>query len=139
MGQAKMLALAQALQTYTEASGAKTGILCKAARELQQCLAPLMTLSGDSVVEASLLRPTGEESGPFPTPEEETILLGKEDEPLGVPDPIPRQVEIPRFVEPAEWTTTPVTSTVPCNCPSWKGKKSWEGIDIDPNNSSQGV
>ena len=45
----------------------------------------------------------------------------------------------PRFVEPAEWITTPVTSAVPCSCSSWKRKKSWKGIDIDPNNRGQWV
>ena len=56
--QAKMLALAQALKACAEASGVKTGILCEAVRELQQCMAPLVTFSGGDVVEASLLRPT---------------------------------------------------------------------------------
>ena len=52
--------------------------------------------------------------------------------------PYPRYLEIPRFVEPAEQTTTPVTSAAPCltsepySCPSQKGKKLWEGIDVDP-------
>ena len=90
-------------------------------------------------MEASLLVPAEEESRPSPTPEEEISLLSEGDGPLGVPGPTPRYAEIPRFVEPAEWTTTPVTSTVPCSCPSWKGKKSWEGIDINPNNSGQWV
>ena len=133
MRQEKTLALAQALQACTEASGAKTGILCEAAREQQQCMAPLMTLSGDDIVEASLLRPTGEELRPSPTPEEETALLGEEDGPSGVPGPTPRHSEIPRLVEPAEQTTPPVTSTVFHSHPSWKGKKLWEGIDIDLN------
>ena len=39
---------------------------------------PLMTLSRDDIVEASLLKPTGEEHGTFHTPEEEAALLGKE-------------------------------------------------------------
>ena len=96
--QEKMLALAWALQACTEASGSKTGILCEAARELQRCMSPLMTLNGDDVVEASLLRPIEEESGPFPTPEEGTTLLGEEDGPFGVSDPTPRHMEIPRFI-----------------------------------------
>ena len=108
-----MLALAQALQVCTEVSVAKTGILCEAARELQQCMAPLMTLNGDDVVEASLLRPTGKELGPSPTPEEKTTLLGKEDGSSEKPRPTLRHSEIPRLVEPAEWVTAPVTSTAP--------------------------
>ena len=99
-----------------------------------------MTLNGGDIVEASLLRPTREELGSSLTPEEEAILLGKEDEPSEEPSPMPRHVEIPRFVELVEQTTTPVTFAVPClvsnphSCPSWKGMKLWEGIDIDPNN-----
>ena len=85
-----------------------------AARELQQCMAPLMTLDGDDIVEASLLRLNGEEPGSSPTPEEEAVLLDEEDEPSEEPGSTPGHVEIPRFVEPAEWTATPVTSTVPC-------------------------
>ena len=102
-------------------------------------MVPLMTLNGDDVVEAFLLRPTEEELRPSPTPEEETALLGKGDGPSGVPGPTPRHAEIPRFVEPAEQTTASVSSAVPHSCPSWKGKKSWEGIDVNPNNHSQWV
>ena len=140
-----MLALIQALQACAEALGAKTGILCETARELQQCMTPLMTLNGDDIVEASLLGLTREEPGPSSTPEEEAALLGKEDEPSEVPGSIPRHLEIPRFVEPTEQTTAPVTSTAPClmpkshSHPSWKGKKLWEGITIDPNNLSKWV
>ena len=50
MRQAKMLALAQALQACTEASGAKTGILCEAARELQQCLGPFDDPQGGAIL-----------------------------------------------------------------------------------------
>ena len=71
------LTLARVLQAYAEASGAKRGILCGAIRELQQCMVPLMTLNGDDVMEASLVRPADEESGPSHTPEEETTLLGE--------------------------------------------------------------
>ena len=37
-----------------------------------------MTLNGDDVMEASLLRPVEEESGPSPTLEEDITLLGEE-------------------------------------------------------------
>ena len=37
-----------------------------------------MTLSGDDIVEASLLKPTEEEHGTSPTPEEEATLLSEE-------------------------------------------------------------
>ena len=58
---------------------------------------------------------------------------------IGSARPYPQTLRNPRFVEPAEQTTTPVTSAVPClaskphSCPSQKGKKLWEGIDIDPS------
>ena len=44
-----------------------------------------MTLSGEDIVEASLLKPTKEEHGISLTLEEEAILLGKETEPLQTP------------------------------------------------------
>ena len=97
-----------------------------------------MNLNGEDIVEASLLRLIIEEPGPFPT-SEEAILLCEEDEPAEVSGPTPRHLEIPRYIEPAEWTTTPVTSTVPhleqeAHChPSQKGKSLWRGIDVDPN------
>ena len=108
-------------------------------------MTPLMTLNGDDIVEASQLRPTVEEPGPSPTPEEEAALMGEEDEPSEVPGPTPRHSEIPRFVESAELTTTPVTSAVPClasephSHPSQKAKKLWEGIDVDPNNPGKWI
>ena len=106
-------------------------------------MAPLMTLNWDYIVEVILLRPTGKETGPSPTPEEEATLLGEEDEPLEAPGPFPRHSGIPRFVEPAEWTTTPITPALSClaskpySFPSQKGKKLGEGIDVNPNNSGQ--
>ena len=76
--QEKTLALAQVLQACTERSGAPTGVLCDSVTELQRCIAPLMCLNGDEIVEASLLEPAGKEVGMAPTSEEEAILLGKE-------------------------------------------------------------
>ena len=102
-------------------------------------MSPLMTINGDDVMEASLLRPVKEESGPSPTPEEETTLLGKGNGLSGAQGPAPLQAEIPSFIEPAEQTTAPVTSTVPHSCPSLKTEESWEKIDINPNNSGQWV
>ena len=102
-------------------------------------MAPLITLYGDDVMEASLLDPAEEELRPSPTPEEEIALLGEGDGQPGVPGPTPRCMEIPRFIDSAEQTTAPVTSTVLHSCPPWKGKKSWEGMETDPNNSSQWI
>ena len=116
-----------------------------AARELQWCMAPLMTLKGDDVVEASLLRPTGEVLGSSPTPEEEAALLNKEDAPATVSDPSPRPLEIPRLIEPGEWATTPTASAKPqfapkphCH-PLKREKKLWRAIGIDTNNHSRWV
>ena len=86
-------------------------------------MAPLMTLNGEDIMEASLLRPAEEESGPFPTPEEGATLLGEGDGASGVPGPNPRHVEIPRFIEPSEWTTSPNTSAASHSHPSQKGKR----------------
>ena len=48
-----------------------------------------MTLNGNDIVKAFILRPTREELGPSPTAEEEAALLGKEDEASEVPGPTP--------------------------------------------------
>ena len=133
----KTLVLARTLHVCAEASRAKTDILCRAIREPQQCITPLMTLNGDNVKEAkeaSLLRPAEQKLGSSPIPEEETTLLGEGDGLSWVLGPAPGHVEIPRFVEPAEQTIISIASTVPCSCPSCEEKKLWEGIDVDPNN-----
>ena len=65
-------------------------------------MAPLITLSEDDIMEASLLKPTEEECGTSPTLEEEAILLGEEVKPPEVPGSLPECPEIPRFVEPAK-------------------------------------
>ena len=93
--QEKTLTLARVLQACAEVFGTKWGILYRAIRELQQCMAPLVTINGDDVMEASMLRPVGEESGPSPTLEEETTLLGKGNGLSGIPGPAPLQAEIP--------------------------------------------
>ena len=40
-----------------------------------------MSLKGNDIVEATLLRPMNEEQGPSPTPEDEATLLGDKEEP----------------------------------------------------------
>ena len=62
----KTLALAWALQAYAKESGVPEGILCESAWEPQKCMATLMYLSGDDIVEASLLKPMGDEHGTPP-------------------------------------------------------------------------
>ena len=85
--QEKTLAPARALQACAEASGAKWGVQCRVIREFQQCMALLMTINRDDVMEASLLRPLEEESGPSTTLEEETAFLGEKDGLSGSPRP----------------------------------------------------
>ena len=137
--QENTLALARVLQACAETSWAKLGILSGAIRELQQYMALLMTINRDDVMEASLLRPIEEEAGPSSTPEEKTTLLGEGNGLTGAPVPAALQAEIPRFIEPAKQTTTPVTSTVPHSHPSLKREESWEGIDVNSNNSGPWV
>ena len=91
--QEKTLGLARVLQVCAEASGSKPGVLCGAVRELQQCMAPLMTIDRDDVMGSSLLRFVEEESGPSPTPEEEITLLGEGDGLSGAPGPAPQQAK----------------------------------------------
>ena len=66
MRQEKTLALAWALQACAKELGAPVGILFDAVHELQRCMAPLMTLRGDDIVETFLMKPTEEEQGPPP-------------------------------------------------------------------------
>ena len=61
-------------------------------------MTPLMTLSGDNIVEASLLKPTKEELGASPTLEEEAVLLSKEPETVSLPE----HLEISELPEPSE-------------------------------------
>ena len=75
--QEKTLALAHVLRACTERSGALTGFLSDAAWELQKCMAPLIHLNGDDIVEASLLETTGEECEMSPMLDVEATLLGK--------------------------------------------------------------
>ena len=96
-------------------------------------MAPLMSLSGDDTVEASLLEPTGKECRTSPMLEEEAILLGEELEPPEAQEAAsyhPEHLEIPEPAEPTEWInplSTPASSSPtpkPCCCPSQKTKKS---------------
>ena len=74
MRQQKTIALARALQACAKESGFPLGVLCDAAQELQQCMALLLVLNGDEILEASLLKPVEGECGTSPTPEEATLL-----------------------------------------------------------------
>ena len=71
-------------------------VFCKSAWEIQKSMAPLMVLSGNEIVKASLLNSTGEEHRTSPTSEEEAALLGEVK-----PPQIPEQKEIHEPVHPA--------------------------------------
>ena len=140
----KTLALAWALQACAEESGAPAAILCDTAWELQRCMAPLMTFNGDDIVEASLLKPTGEEQGTSPTLKEKAALLGKEVKPPEVLGSLQEYQVIPRFVESAEQSTTPSASssspTSQCShLLSRKDKKYWQRMEANPKNPGKWV
>ena len=73
------------------------GDLCESVWVLQKCMAPLLALIGDEIVEASLLRPIGEEHRTSPTPEEKAALMGE----VKLPK-VPEQLEVHEQVHPAE-------------------------------------
>ena len=54
-----------------------------------------MTLRGDDIIEASILKPTKEEHGISPTPEEEAVVLGEEVKLPEVPGSLPECPKIP--------------------------------------------
>ena len=91
------------------------GVLCDVACDLQRCMAPLMCLEGDEIVEASLLGPTDDESRMCPTPEEEALLLGDEPEPQEAKQatmfPCEHPGETPKSKEPVKQSDTMPTST----------------------------
>ena len=86
-------------------------------------------------MEASLLGPVEKKPGPFPTLQGEATLLGEEDRTSGASGSAPKQVKSPRFTAPAEQTTALITSITSHCHRSLKRQKSWEVIDIDPNNT----
>ena len=131
------MALAQALQACAMESEFSTGVLCDSAWELQRCMAPLLALSSDEIVEASLLWPIGEEHGTSPTPEEEAALLSEIK-----PPKVPEWLEVHEQVHPAEWTATPAASPPspppqPSHLPSQKAKKSHQEIKVDKISAGQ--
>ena len=93
--QEKTLALAWVLQVCAKESEFPTGVLCESGQELQKCMAPLMALSSDEIVETFLLRHTGEEHQASPTQEEEATLLGKVE-----PPQVLEQLEVHDLVQP---------------------------------------
>ena len=59
---------------------------------------PIDDHNRDDVMEASLLRPFEEESGPSSSLEEETTLLEKGDGPSGAPGSSPQQAKNPSLI-----------------------------------------
>ena len=76
------------------------GALCIVAQELQKCMAPLMNLNGDDIVEASLLELIGNELRTSPTLEEDAALLGEELKPPEVPEAAGSLHKCPETSEP---------------------------------------
>ena len=64
--QQETMALARVLQACAEEPGSPTGVLCDAAQGLQRCMAPLLALNGNKIVEASLLGPIGRRTWNLP-------------------------------------------------------------------------
>ena len=126
------MALLRTLQACTKESGFPIGVLCDAAQELQQFMAPLSALNGEEIVDASLLRPAWGECRSSSTPEKKATLLGDHRCEIKCkiePPPVPEQLEICEFVQPAEWTAAPTASlpsspSQPGHLPSQKAKKS---------------
>ena len=100
-GEEKTLALAWALQASVEELGFPTGILHDSARELQKCMAPLMTLSSDDIVETSLLKSMEDKHGTPLALEEEAALLEEE---------INSPLSPGSSQESAKWSTAPSIS-----------------------------
>ena len=73
MRQQKTMELARALQACTEESGFPTDVVCDMVQELQWCMAPLLVLNGNEIVEASLLRPVEGENRTSPCQEKKPL------------------------------------------------------------------
>ena len=152
--QEKTLDLAWVLQACLKRSGVPTGILCDSAQELQKCMAPLMTVSWDDITEASLMKPTKEEHGAFPTTRGGSCpALARNPSHQRSPRPHPSQNtwEIPETPKPSEWIDAqPTESTEQTDAlstsspapqsgcqPFWKAKKPWREIGAEPNQTGE--
>ena len=81
-----------------------TGVLYDVVQELQMCMAPLMNLNGDDIVEALLLEAMRNEPRTCPIPEEEATLLGEELELPDTPEATASLQECPETPVPKEPT-----------------------------------
>ena len=84
-------------------------------QELQKCIAPLMCLDGDEIVEALLLEPTVDKPRTSPTLEEEAALLREELELAEVPEATAFLQECLETPEPKEPTEQIDISKYPCS------------------------
>ena len=109
---------------------------------------PPMSLSGDGIIEASLLEPMGEECKTSPILEEEAIFLGEEPELLEAPEAaafLPECLEIPGPTEPTKQINDPTTPALPSTTPqpyshpSQKAKKPWRETEAKPNHTGKWV
>ena len=122
-----------------EARGADCS-LCDMVWEVQRCIAPLVGLNGDDIVEASLLEPTGYEPRTSPTPEEEADLLGKDLELPKASEAVASLQECPETLYPEEPTKQINTLSIPRGSfipyskslplPSWKTKNPGKGLNL---------
>ena len=103
--------------------------------ELKKCMAPLMRLNGDVIVETSLLEPVGNEPRTSPTPEAEATHLGEELELLEATASLQECLETPKPKEPIKQIDTPSTpipsspTSKPCHHPSQKTNISWKKME----------
>ena len=100
--QEKTQALAWPLQCCEERLKVQTRVLCNVAQVLQKCMAPLMCLNRDEIVEASLLEPMGNKPRTSPNLVEEATLLGEELWTPDAPEATASLQECLEFPEPEE-------------------------------------
>ena len=127
MREQKTPALARTPQAHTKESECPTGVLCEAAWELQLCMAALLVLNSNEIVEPLLQKAVEGECGTPLTPEEEAALLGNIKPDIEVPQ-VPEWLEIHEQVQSAEQTAAPTAPFIslpspPSPLPSPRAKK----------------
>ena len=152
--QEEPLALARAIQCCVERLGRPPRVLCRAEWDLQRCMAPLMWLDSDEIIEASLLGPANNRPITPPTTGEEAVLLGDEPEPqeaLEVTTLPPEHPKTPKLEEAAEQSDTPSPPVPPPMASNSPGNHSWNTrralcrarvqclLTLDPDNTKNWV
>ena len=121
------LALAKALQHCAERLGMPPKVLCDVAQDLQRCMAPLICLEGDEIVQALLLGPTDDGPRMSPILEEEAVLLGGEPEPQEATVlPCEHPEETPKPEEHVEWFDTPCLPAPSAIASGSSSNQSWD-------------